>query len=146
MFKPNTIMAVALGGVVVQTSLRAYAQQNPSDGSNLIAFNPIESMQFWLTLIVIICGLGIFAGQLLLLRSVNNLTADEIVRNCAITIVIIFATILIVAGYNSQQTAQAFGLFGTLIGYLLGRSSANNSSIKHTKGGNQNEKSSASDN
>jgi hypothetical protein len=61
-------------------------------------------------------------GQMSLLKKLENITADDIVRNCSITIVIISATLLIVAGYNSQQTAQAFGLFGTLIGYLLGRS------------------------
>lgn len=110
-------------------SMQAFAQQgvvpndqNPPQGANLGVFNPLEQSQFWLTGAVIGSGLLFFAGQMFLLRGIRDLTADDIVRNCSITIVIVAATVLIVAGYNSQQTAQAFGLFGTIIGYLLGRS------------------------
>jgi hypothetical protein len=96
---------------------------NPAIGRNIEQiFNPITSFQFWLTAMIVVGGALFFIGQMSLLRRIENITADDIVRNCSITIVIISATLLIVAGYNSQQTAQAFGLFGTIIGYLLGRS------------------------
>ena len=75
-------------------------------------------------------GLVVLAGQFILLRRVPSLSADDIVKNCSISIVIVGAIILIVAGYDSQQTAQAFGLFGTIIGYLLGRSSARRDEAK----------------
>jgi hypothetical protein len=120
--------ALVLGSLCLATG-RALAQQvnnnddqNAAHGSNLAIFNPIENSQFWLTIATVLAGIVFFGGQLFLLRGIKNLTADDIVRNCSITIVIISATVLIVAGYNSQQTAQAFGLFGTIIGYLLGRS------------------------
>jgi hypothetical protein len=98
------------------------ADQNPSQGSNLSVFNPIANPQFWLTMVIIACGLVFVAGQIYFLKTLKTLSADDVIRNCSITIVVVVATILIVAGYNSQQTAQASGLFGTIIGYLLGRS------------------------
>jgi hypothetical protein len=104
-------------------SERALAQDaNPSSGANQTAFNPMEAPQLWTTSGLLIFGILSFAGQLILLARVNNLSADDIIRNTSITIVIVMAAILIVTGYNAQQTAQAFGLFGTIIGYLLGRS------------------------
>jgi hypothetical protein len=104
-------------------SERALAQDiNPSSGANQTAYNPMEAPQLWTTSGILIAGLLFFTGQLILLARVNNLSADDIIRNTSITIFIVMAAILIVAGYNSQQTAQAFGLFGTIIGYLLGRS------------------------
>jgi hypothetical protein len=95
-------------------------------GSNLDVFNPIYSKAFQLSVILLITGVVFFFGQIYLLRRVTNITSDDVIKNCSITIVVIAAAFLIVAGYNSQQTAQAFGLFGTLIGYLLGRSAGRN--------------------
>src|SRR5579863_6626862 len=114
-----TLMLVIVTAAAAQQSA---SDRNPSDGSNLCVFNPIANPQFWLTLLILVCGLIFFAGQIYLLRTVPSISADDVVRNSSITIVVIVSTILIVAGYNSQQTAQAFGLFGTIIGYLLGRS------------------------
>jgi hypothetical protein len=37
--------------------------------------------------------------------------------------VITGSLILITAGYSNEQIAPAFGLFGTVIGYMLGRMS-----------------------
>jgi hypothetical protein len=102
---------------------RALAQDvNPSRGANQTSFNPMEAPQLWIASGLLISGILFFIGQLFLLTRITNLSADDIIRNTSITIVIVMAAILIVAGYNAQQTAQAFGLFGTIIGYLLGRS------------------------
>jgi hypothetical protein len=89
---------------------------------NLTVMNAIDSKSFWLAVIVMFAGFLFFLGQLMLLRRNPATTSDDIVKNCTITIVIIFASVLIIAGYNSQQAAQAFGLFGTIVGYLLGKS------------------------
>jgi hypothetical protein len=38
-----------------------------------------------------------------------------------ILFVIMATMVLITAGYNNEQIAPAFGLFGTIVGYILGR-------------------------
>jgi hypothetical protein len=96
---------------------------NPSAGGNLQGtFNPLDKPEFWLCVLCIVFGFFILLGQFYLLFRLKSFSSDDIVKNSTITIVIIGALILIIAGYNSQQTAQAFGLFGTIVGYLLGRS------------------------
>lgn len=96
---------------------------NPAVGGNLNgAFNPVDKPEFWLCVLCIVFGFTVLFGQFFLLHKLKTISSDDIVKNSTITIVIIGALILIIAGYNSQQTAQAFGLFGTIVGYLLGRS------------------------
>lgn len=104
-------------------------------GQNLAVVNPLTSFQMWACFLCVFIGLLVFAGQFYLLLKVERVTADDIVKNCTITLVIIGALILIVAGYNSQQTAQAFGLFGTVIGYLLGRSAGKSEGRQERSGG-----------
>lgn len=91
-------------------------------GGNIDIYNPLTSFQFMACVMCVIVGLIVFCGQFYLLNKSPSVTSDDIVKNCTITLVIIGALLLIIAGYSSQQTAQAFGLFGTVIGYLLGRS------------------------
>ena len=100
--------------------------ENDAGGNLAGPFNPILSLQFELCALAVAFGLVVLVGQFLLLRRVNSITPDDIVRNVTISLVIIGALLLIIAGYNSQQTAQAFGLFGTIVGYLLGKSAGGN--------------------
>ena len=96
---------------------------NPAQGDNLPgAINPMENLQFILTVGAFAFGLLVILTQLVALRWVQHLGADDVARNCAISMVVTGALVLIIAGYNSSQIAPAFGLFGTIVGYLLGRS------------------------
>ncbi|MGR8922301.1 hypothetical protein ACU8MB_00885 [Rhizobium leguminosarum] len=109
---------------MLASSVFSQESQPPQNnaGGNLDVYNPLTSFQVIVCGLCISVGLVVFAGQFYLLRRSTTVTPDDIVKNCTITLVIIGALVLIVAGYSSQQTAQAFGLFGTVIGYLLGRS------------------------
>src|SRR5438309_54061 len=88
-------LALAFSWLLTVGLSQAHAQQgaapndqNPSSGSNLDIFNPLDKSQFWLTAAIIVSGLLFFLGQIMLSRSIKDLTADDIVRNCSITIVI----------------------------------------------------------
>jgi Na+/proline symporter len=126
--KTNAVtLTASIGAGLILSAASSPAQDhndmNPARGGNLAgAYNPVDSLQFWLCILSVGLGLFVLAGQYMLLRRLTHITSDDIIKNSAITIVIIAAVVLIIAGYNSQQTAQAFGLFGTIIGYLLGRS------------------------
>jgi hypothetical protein len=99
------------------------APPNPVGGNEFI-FNPITDKQFWILVLAVGLAVILFLGQIFLLLKAKSITGDDIIKNVALIAVIFGAIILIIAGYNSQQTAPAFGLFGTLIGYLLGRSAS----------------------
>jgi len=49
---------------------------------------------------------------------------QEATRVFAVTIVIIAGLFLMTAGYTDQQVAPMYGLLGTMIGYIFGKSSA----------------------
>lgn len=91
---------------------------------DLAPYNPLDTYSFYLTALFILFGLGVILLQLAAMRRIKDVTADEIARNCAITLVVVASVALLVSGYSSQQVAPAFGLFGTIIGYLLGKAGA----------------------
>jgi hypothetical protein len=51
----------------------------------------------------------------------------ELTRILTVILVIIAGLVLITAGYTDQQVAPMFGLLGTLVGYILGRSTSSSS-------------------
>ncbi|CAN5408970.1 hypothetical protein BH10PSE3_BH10PSE3_42280 [soil metagenome] len=96
----------------------------PRQGDDLAPYNPLDTYSFFLTAMFIGFGLLVILLQLAAMRRITTITADEIARNCAITLVVVASVALLVSGYSSQQVAPAFGLFGTIIGYLLGKAGA----------------------
>jgi hypothetical protein len=95
---------------------------NPSSGGNISNFlNSGASYQFWLTCMIVLFGIAIV---ICLIWSVGRAGApkpEDYSRPLIIVTVIIGALILVTAGYSNDQIAPAFGLFGTIIGYVLGR-------------------------
>jgi len=47
---------------------------------------------------------------------------DELLRIFGISLIIVMAVFLVVAGYSDQQISPVMGLLGTIAGYLLGKS------------------------
>jgi len=82
-----------------------------------------NSVEFWLALAVIAFGVFIIVVQYLLLSRKANLTAEEVLRLFTVTLVIIGTLALITLGYSGSQISPALGLFGSILGYLLGRAS-----------------------
>ena len=67
---------------------------------------------------------GLIVMLLILFRvRSKEMEADDFFRLVILSLVIIAAIFLIAVGYSSQQLAPAFGLLGTIAGYLLGRQS-----------------------
>ena len=59
-------------------------------------------------------------GRVSLLRQIHKEDLEHATRAMTILFVIMATMVLITAGYN-EQIAPAFGLFGTIVGYILGR-------------------------
>jgi hypothetical protein len=56
-----------------------------------------------------------------LCKLAKNPTAEDILKCYTIAFVIIGVLFMVAAGWASNQIAPAIGLFGTIVGYMLGR-------------------------
>jgi hypothetical protein len=93
----------------------------PSGGglSNLIFHK--SPYEVWLTLLIMTFGLIVLGLYIYAIRNIPHRRADDISRAVIVVSVITGSLLLITAGYTNEQVAPAFGLFGTIIGYMLGR-------------------------
>ena len=114
------------------TALPTFAQQqptvpppvnpNPSTGQNILTFfSGRTPYEFWLTCVIGLIGIVIIAFLILSVRKTQNPRPEDFSRPIVVVTVVIGTLILITAGYSNEQIAPAFGLFGTIIGYILGR-------------------------
>jgi hypothetical protein len=97
---------------------------NPGMGANAgLAefFSSRTPYEFWLTCMIIAFGLTVVLLLLWHLRTIVDRHAEDVGRAVVIVTVIVGTLILVTAGYSNDQIAPAFGLFGTIIGYILGR-------------------------
>ena len=78
--------------------------------------------EFWLTGAILVCSLVFLAMAIYLLKQTTADKIEHVTRALTIILVITGTLVLVTAGYNNEQIAPAFGLFGTIVGYILGRS------------------------
>ena len=93
----------------------------PSGGSELLDTRLIP-FEFWLTVVILTFGLVLSVLTIRFLASTVARKTEEAIRALVVLWVIIGTLTLITAGYSDQQIAPAFGLFGTIVGYILGKS------------------------
>jgi hypothetical protein len=79
--------------------------------------------EVWLTLLVMAFGLTVLGLYIYAIRNIPGRRPDDISRAVIVIAVIIASLLLITAGFNNEQVAPAFGLFGTIVGYMLGKMS-----------------------
>jgi hypothetical protein len=95
---------------------------NPSRGANVLEFfSGRTPYEFWLTCIIGLIGLIIIAVLTWSISRMDRPRPEDITRPIIVVTVIIGTLILVTAGYSNEQIAPAFGLFGTIVGYILGR-------------------------
>lgn len=81
---------------------------------------------------VIVIGFALIVFTLLIFRiKVQEMHAEDFIRLIVLALVICSSMYLISAGWDDQQTAPAFGILGTIAGYLLGRGSNASSSSQN---------------
>lgn len=96
--------------------------QNPGTGANLSRFFSSKTpYEFWLACLIGLLGLVVIITLIVALRQVKNARPEDIARPVIVLTVIMGTLILVTVGYSNDQIAPAFGLFGTIIGYMLGR-------------------------
>jgi glycerol uptake facilitator-like aquaporin len=92
---------------------------NPSIGGNL--FSVRTQYEFWLTCLIAFVGLTVIATIIWSVSRNAHARPEDTTRPVIVVTVIMGTLILVTAGYSNEQIAPAFGLFGTIIGYILGR-------------------------
>jgi len=116
-----------LEDIISETELEGNAP--PSEVSREVTnISAIEPSAIWendeIVKSVIVIGFALIVFTLLIFRiKVQEMHAEDFIRLTVLALVICSSMYLISAGWDDQQTAPAFGILGTIAGYLLGRGS-----------------------
>jgi hypothetical protein len=134
-------LTVCYAGFQFVTALAAIAQQtpvgpattstSPPGGSGLVQqvglgsfFTTRTPYEFWLTALVAITGLTLIWMMLRSIERTSGIRPEDVTRPMIVVTIIMSSLILVIAGFSNEQIAPAFGLFGTIVGYMLGRMSS----------------------
>lgn len=83
----------------------------------------LSQRELLLSGIAMLFGFVVLLIEYRLLRSVGA-DGDQVLKVVVVTIILVATMFIITAGYSSDQIAPAIGLFGTIAGYVLGRTTA----------------------
>jgi hypothetical protein len=107
-------------------------ERNVTDGNSPseLVIKPRSMTEIYLSLGVLVFGLILvmFTGIFALRRSAG--WDQESTRVFTISVIVTAGLFLITAGYSDRQIAPMFGLLGTIVGYLLGKSPPKEQSSK----------------
>lgn len=95
-----------------------------------IAIKPRSNLEIYLSLGILAFGLVLIAFTGFVALKKNSGWNQEATRIFAVSIIVTAGLFLITAGYSDQQIAPMFGLLGTIVGYLLGKSPSGEQSPK----------------
>ncbi|WP_434461431.1 hypothetical protein ACMV5L_21990 [Serratia plymuthica] len=109
--------SVAISAVVQNAAVAAPKKPNVST----VAW--LSNYEFWMSSSVLIFGLLVFLAELYLMRFIS-FQPEQSIKLMAVTLIVVSTLFIITAGFSSEQIAPAMGLFGTVAGYMLGRSQA----------------------
>jgi MFS family permease len=115
------VPTASAGGSAVSDGDLPDNQISSVSGDGTSAAKPPRSRQeeYDLTLIVMIAALLLTAAFVAMYLTGRG--SDEFSRYYLAIIVVVAALFLMTAGYDEKQTAPAFGLLGTILGYIFGK-------------------------
>lgn len=90
-------------------------------GGDVVSEDLLTDRLFIFSIMVLVFGIAALLSLILLLRGAGD-TKEEVIRIYTIVLIIIGTMLLISGGFTGYYIAPALGLFGTIVGYLLGRS------------------------
>ena len=85
---------------------------------------PRSNLELYLSLGVLTFGLILIIFTGIVAYKKNSGWDQEATRIFSVSIIVTAGLFLMTAGYSDQQVAPMFGLLGTIVGYLLGKSSS----------------------
>lgn len=118
---PVVLSLAAAGPALSQDADIRVPTNLPPTGGNVI-LSPLPTSTFSLALLIVAFGVLLIVAQLFALTRVKSLSGNDVARSSILTIVVIATVLILITSLNNTQIAPAFGLFGTIVGYLLGSS------------------------
>jgi hypothetical protein len=119
----NTTIAAAILLLRPATIWAADAVTNPppplQPGEQKVAVPLLSYQELGLSLAVLLFGVFVVIIQYRLLSQIKS-TADETLRTLTVSLIVVVSLVLVSSGYGKDQITPVLGLFGTIVGYLLG--------------------------
>lgn len=97
------------------------SKEEASNVDNVV-MQPRSKLELYLSLGVLIFGLILIIFTGIVAYKKNSGWDQEATRIFAVSVIVTAGLFLMTAGYSDQQVAPMFGLLGTIVGYLLGKS------------------------
>lgn len=113
---------------------------NAGPGTNDISISSkiptrFSEPEIYLSIAVLIFGLILTILECIIIIKMNMGWNVDSIRIVGITLVVTAGLFLIPASYSNDQIAPLVGLLGTIVGYLLGKSSDEKDDLKSKKSG-----------
>ena len=126
------ILTLLVSSKISFASSGEFESNDVSGMHNLIGSTRILSnFEFILSVCILLFGIIIIFLQYLMFRSdKSRFQSIDVLRTHSITIILIGGLLFVTASYDAEQIAPAVGLFGTIAGYLLGKSHGDKSADK----------------
>lgn len=90
----------------------------------------LSSLEFSLSISVLVFGTLVFLAELFVIKA-GLYPPNDSTKLLTVTLIIVATLFIITAGFSSEQIAPAMGLFGTVAGYLLGRTQSSTTESPH---------------
>jgi len=127
---PMNAWVTTLWVAVVAVALRAQSALAQTSGGNpppapesrpaMLSERVLGNPEIQLALIVLAFGALLIALEAVVILKAS-LDSDTAIRLLTLTLVIVATLFTVAAGFGREEIAPVIGLFGTIIGYLLGR-------------------------
>jgi hypothetical protein len=108
-------------GQAAATSAGAAAMQ-PATPNTPPGLGWLTNREAALTIILLVFALVYLYVAVFIFTKIKEKSIEPVVRFASMLVIVVAALVLMFVGYDSQQVAPAYGLLGTLAGYILGRS------------------------
>jgi hypothetical protein len=110
-----------IGRIIAQSTSLATNPPPLANTDKVVAVPLLSNQELILSIVVLLFGVYVVTLQYRLLKDAQS-GADESLRALTVTLIVVISLAMISSGYGKEQISPVLGLFGTIIGYLLGAS------------------------
>ncbi|NEK16202.1 hypothetical protein [Rhizobium leguminosarum] len=114
-----------------QTENKEFDRNDTTGMANILGFERVtSSYEFLLSISIVLLTIFILIFEFFVIFKAKHITfkPEDVLRLIVTTLVVCGTLFFLAAGFSSEQIAPAVGLFGTVVGYLLGSAEKNRSS------------------